>query len=65
MEDLEPEPAFFRNQVRFPVVELRYQLSQETFKPQPVLPAGCAGAMVAQSLGPWPANDWCNLRPKS
>lgn len=46
-----------------PVMGQGDQPSNKTFDLQYVLPARCAGTMVAWSLQEWPINDWSILGP--
>ena len=59
---MEAEQAIFYNQARLPSVEQGHQSSHKSLDLQSVLPARCAGVMVAPNLWEWPTNDWSNLR---
>jgi hypothetical protein len=50
MEDIQPEPAIFCNQGRFPVVGLGLKPNHKTFESQLFLSVRCTGAMVGQNL---------------
>ena len=48
---------------RLPVMGQSHHHSCKAFNLHPVLPARCAGAMMAQSLGEEPTNDWRKPMP--